>query len=42
MGVDRIAAGLAGFGAALALRSAAIVWGLSLPAFKGRNHSDPL
>ena len=41
LGLDRIVAGLIGFGAALALRSAAIVWGLSLPAFKGRDEGGP-
>jgi uncharacterized membrane protein YeiH len=41
LGLDRIVAGLVGFGAALALRAAAIVWGLSLPAFKGRKEGDP-
>jgi uncharacterized membrane protein YeiH len=41
LGLDRVAAGLIGFGAALALRSAAILWGLSLPAFIGRDRDDP-
>jgi uncharacterized membrane protein YeiH len=36
LGVDRILAGVVGFGCAFALRGAAIRWKLSLPGFHGR------
>ena len=36
LGVDRIFAGLVGFGCAFAVRGAAIRWKLGLPGFDGR------
>lgn len=41
VGVPLMVAALCGFASALALRSAAIVFGLSLPSFRGRGDSDP-
>lgn len=42
LGVHSTIAGAAGFTAALALRAAAILFGLSLPSFKPRNESPAL
>jgi len=40
LGVDRILAGVVGFGCAFALRAAAIRWGLAWPGFRGRDAEE--